>query len=267
MLKLYHNDMSSCSQKVRFVLHEKGLEWDSELLDLRRGDQFEPKFRDINPKSLVPALVHDGATVVESNVIIEYLNEAFPTPHLLPVDALSRARVRAWMKRLDDGLHLEVIALSCAIAFRLQIIEACGSDAALEQHLASIRDPYIQQIQREVVTGGIESPRFEQAVRAFEQAFVELEEALALHDWMVGDQLTLADIAYAPYVTRLDHLHMQGVWDNKPHVASWYARLQATSGYQAGLGDWFNAKYLPLMDAAGVKAWPRVARIIERSRV
>ena len=88
-----------------------------------------------------------------------------------------------------------------------------------------------------------------------------MNDALALHQWLAGDSLTLADIAYSPYITRLDHLCLQGLWDDKPHVADWYARLVQTKGYREGVANWFSEKYLPLMNKAGLEAWPRVAEI------
>ena len=261
MLKLYHNDMSTCSQKVRFLLAEKGLEWEGVELDLRRGDQQQPDFLKINPKGLVPTLDHHGIIVSESNIIIEYLNEVYPEPPLLPADPASRAKARWWMKKLDDGLHLEVAVLSFAIAFRHQLIAACGSDEALEKHFAGILDPYIQEVQRQVVPHGVDSPRFAQAVRQYEKLLSEMNETLARHRWLVGDSLSLADIAYSPYATRLDHLRLQGLWDDKPHFADWYARLARTKGYREGVTNWFSRKYLPLMDKAGAEAWSRVAEL------
>lgn len=261
MLKLYHNDMSTCSQKVRFLLAEKGVEWEGVELDLRGGDQQRPDFLKINPKGLVPALDHDGNIVVESNIIIEYLNDVYPEPPLLPADPAGRAKARWWMKKLDDGMHLEVAVLSFAIAFRHQLIKTCGSDEALEKHFAGIIDPYIQEVQRQVVPQGVDSPRFVQAVQQYEKLLSEMNEALASHQWLVGDSLSLADIAYSPYVTRLDHLCLQGMWDDKPHVADWYSRLVQTKGYREGVTNWFSDKYLPLMNKAGLEAWPRVAEI------
>ena len=266
MLKLYHNDMSTCSQKVRFLLAEKGLEWEGQELDLRRGDQLQPEFLKINPKGLVPVLEHDSMFVSESNIIIEYLNEAYPDPPLLPADPASRAKARWWMKKLDDGIHLEVVVLSFAIAFRHQLIKACGSDEALEKHFAGIRNPYIQEVQRQVVPHGTDAPRFAQSVRQFEILLSEMNEVLASHQWLVGDSLSLADIAYSPYATRLDHLCLQGLWDDKPHFADWYTRLAQTNGYREGVTNWFNQKYLPLMKQAGLEAWPRVAEIRDETR-
>ena len=263
MIKLYHNDMSSCAQKVRFALTEKGLDWEGAELDLRRGDQQRADYLKINPKGVVPALDHDGDIIVESNIILDYLNEAFPEPPLLPESPLGRAQVRWWMKRLDDGLHLDIAALSFGIAFRHQLIEARGTEEAIDDHINAIPDPYMREVQRQVVHDGIDSPRFAMAVLQFDKLVKDLDQELKSNRWIGGDALSLADIAYAPYVTRLDHLQMQGLWQARPRFAKWYQRLKNTEGYQVGLASWFNPAYVSLMQEMGSKALPRVTEILD----
>ena len=110
-LALYHNDMSSCAQKVRLILAEKGLEWESRHLDLRAGEHQKDWYIKLNPRAVVPTLI-DGDTVVpESNVINEYLDERFPDPPLKPADPFGRARMRLWTKQLDEGVHDAGIAI------------------------------------------------------------------------------------------------------------------------------------------------------------
>ena len=75
--------------------------------------------------------------------------------------------------------------------------------------------------------------------------------------------MSLADIALAPYATRLDHLHLQGMWRDRPHVKRWYEQIKLTPGYQQGLADWFNPQYLTLMDSAGADAWPQIMAILK----
>ena len=263
MMKLYHNAMSTCAQKVRFVLTTKGLDWEGEVLDLRRGDQQRPDFLKINPKGLVPVLMHDGHVIVESNVIVDYLNEAFPEPPLLPETPIDRANVRWWIKRLDDGLHLDVAALSFGVAFRHQLIKAKGSDEAVIKHIEAVPDPYLRDVQRQVVFEGIDSPRFALAVQQFDKLVKGIDAELQTQAWICGDALTLADIAFAPYVTRLEHLGMQGLWEEKPSFRDWYQRLKATEGYRVGLADWFNPDFLVLMSENGQQAWPRVAQMLK----
>jgi glutathione S-transferase len=83
MLELYHTVNSVCAQKIRIQLEEKELPWVSRLMTLR-GDQFEPSYLKLNPNAVVPTLVHDGFPVIESSVILYYLEECFPEPSLMP---------------------------------------------------------------------------------------------------------------------------------------------------------------------------------------
>ena len=81
MLELYHNNISVCAQKVRVVLAEKGLPWTNHHLSLARGEQLTAEFKKMNPRGVVPVLVHDGNTIVESSVICAYLARYFRPPH------------------------------------------------------------------------------------------------------------------------------------------------------------------------------------------
>ena len=105
MITLYHNEMSTCSQKVRLCLAEKNLAWTSRHLDLRSGEQQQDWYVKLNPRAVVPTLVDGDNIVPESNVIQEYLEEAYPTVALMPASPMGRARVRLWTKQLDEGIH------------------------------------------------------------------------------------------------------------------------------------------------------------------
>src|SRR3954469_9658437 len=118
MLFLYHGDTSVCASKARLVFAEKGLAWEGRLLDLRKGEQHAADYLKLTPNAVVPTLVHAGRVIVESTIIIEYLDEAFPSPPLMPADPHARARARLWMKKIDDYLHAACSSLTFAIAFR-----------------------------------------------------------------------------------------------------------------------------------------------------
>ena len=75
---------SSCSQKLRVFLNLKGIPWESHHVDLIANENFRPWFLGINPRGLVPVLVHDGTVHIESNDIIAYLEKTFPQPPLVP---------------------------------------------------------------------------------------------------------------------------------------------------------------------------------------
>jgi len=95
---------SICTQKVLITLHEKRLPWDAVNLDLFNNEQYSPAYLKINPKGVVPSLVHDGKAVCESTLICEYLDEVFAQPRLMPSDPYDRARMRIWSKLIDEGI-------------------------------------------------------------------------------------------------------------------------------------------------------------------
>ena len=102
MLVLYHTSHSTCSQKVRLVLHEKDVEFDEVRIDLAKKEQLKPDYLTLNPNGVVPTLVDDGVPIVESSVICEYLDEKYPQNPLVPSDIVERARMRAWMHYIEE---------------------------------------------------------------------------------------------------------------------------------------------------------------------
>jgi Glutathione S-transferase, N-terminal domain len=120
MLEVDHNDMSTCAQKVRFALAEKGVRWQSRHLDLRARDHQTSEYLRLNPNAVVPTIAHDGTVIIESTIINEYIDDAFPGPALRPPDSIGRARMRLWTKQLDEGLNADTGARSTAIAVRCQ---------------------------------------------------------------------------------------------------------------------------------------------------
>ena len=104
-MKLYGYFRSSAAFRVRIALNLKKLDYESAFIHLRRGDQRQPGFLDINPQGLVPALEVDDTLLIQSLPIIEYLDETYPEPPLLPSDAKGRARVRALAAMVACDIH------------------------------------------------------------------------------------------------------------------------------------------------------------------
>jgi glutathione S-transferase len=255
MLTLYHNDMSVCAQKVRLALAEKGVPHEARHMNLRAGDQRDPAYLKLNPKAVVPTLVHDDVVVTESVVINEYIDDAFPEPPLKPADAAGRARMRWWTKHIDDGIFAATGTVSLSVAFHHQY-----TPEIIEQ-LTQLRGPaYLQRFRQ--LQKGVENPAFPDAIKRLYKMVTDMDAALALGPWLVGSTYTLADIAYAPYITRLDHLKFDGLFMRHPRVADWYERIKARPAYQSALASQFNAKYLPLMDEKGRAAWPTVKTML-----
>ena len=204
MIKLYHNDMSVCAQKVRLALAELGLEWESIHLKLRGDEQLRPDYLAINPKGQVPAIVDGDFVVVESTVINEYLADAYGHGALVPRDSRARARMRWWTRQLDDDVHESIGVMSQAISFRHQYL-ATGDDN-IARILGAIPDEKRRELKRQAFTAGLDNPALPMSVRRIDKLLQDMDRTLADSDWLADETFSLADVGFIPYVVRVEHL-------------------------------------------------------------
>ena len=260
MLTLYHNDMSLCAQKARLCLAEKGLPWEDKHLVLRAGDHQQPWYLKLNRRAVVPTLVHDDKVITESNVILEYLEDAFPTPSLRPQDPYGKAKMRLWIKQLDEDIHdASAAILSFGIAFRHQYLERGEAGKRMLEQIPNI---FKRERRRDVIEKGTGSQHFIIAVERMVLLLDEMEEALADRQWLASDQYTLADVAFAPYLARLEHLNILPMIGERKRVWDWYARCKARPSFAAAITKWENPSYLELMKRRGTEHWPEVEAIV-----
>ena len=261
MLALYHNDMSLCAQKARVCLAEKGLEWESRHLVLRAGEHQQDWYLKLNRRAVVPTLIDGDNVVPESNVILEYLDEAYPDPPLAPKTPYGRAKMRLWTKQLDEDVHdASAAILSFGIAFRHQYLERGELGKKM---LEAIPNLFKRERRRDVIEKGTASLHFTIAVQRMVLLLDEMEEALSQHRWLAGDDYTLADVAFTPYLARLEHLNVLGLVGKRQRVAEWYARCKARPSFAAAIVKWENPDYLALMQRRGTEAWPQVQTIAQ----
>ena len=104
-MRLYGYFRSSAAFRVRIALNLKKLDYESVFIHLRRNDQQQPAYRAVNPQGLVPALEDGPERLIQSLAIIEYLDEAYPAPPLLPERPADRARVRALADIVACDIH------------------------------------------------------------------------------------------------------------------------------------------------------------------
>jgi glutathione S-transferase len=258
---LYNAPQSTCSQRVRFVLNAKRQAFDEKKLDLLAGDQLTPEYLKLNPNGVVPTLVHDGVPIIESTVINEYIDQVWPTPPLRPADAHDRARMRLWTKQLDEGLHAASATISACIAFRYQFM-AGKTEAELKKVLDGFVDPVKRKVMSENVLNGVDSSFFRPAMLRVKKMLDDMEAALARGPWLAGAAYSLADIAVAPYVTRVDHLQLGDMIAARGHLADWYARIQARSAYRTAMVDWFVSDFIALMKEKGAEERGKVEAAI-----
>lgn len=258
MLELFHNPFSTCSQKVRLVLDEKGLEFVSHEIDLIAGQQHDPDYVRLNPAHVVPTLLHDGAVFVESTLINEYLDEAFADHPMRPADAAGRHAVRLWTQQLDGKVHPATAVVTFAMGPRMLLL--AQPQEVREANLAAIPDPHDRETRRIVIEQGVESPPFLGALQTMIGMLDRAERDLAAGPWLSGPAYGLADAAVFPYVLRMEHLAMDPLLgeDTRPRLAAWLARCKQRPSYASAVVAWAPDSVVDFLRMQGQALWPAV---------
>jgi glutathione S-transferase len=238
MLTLYHYDRSTAAQRVRLALEEKGIPWSSVIVDTARGDveNLPDDYHRLNPKGLVPVVIHDGAAIPESLVILEYLEDAFDGAPLRPVSPVERARMRLWMRKIDESVHVASRVVGVCIVNR-HIYREKG-EAKIQKYYGQMKDSVRKQNDLVNIESGLDSPLLPGAVVTFRRLFEEMDNWLTEHEWLAGSTYSLADVALVVYVRRLESFMMAPLWANLGHLDEWYRRIEARPAYLKAVIDW-----------------------------
>ena len=233
MITLYHSRHSTCSQKVRLCLEEKGLAWTGIHLNLRAFDHLQPDFLSINPAGLVPVLMDGSTKVTESRIINEYLEDAYPQVQLVPTQPAARARMRLWT-RYTDLVPSEAVKLPSFVKNIVPALQKMPRAEALAM-IERIPDAHIRQRWHKAATTGISAADLAPSIAQLKDMVARMDQALAEGPWLVGEQLTLADLDIAPFVQRLVRVDLFGEVEARPRVFDWYSRLSSRPAYQAAM--------------------------------
>jgi glutathione S-transferase len=232
---------SSCSQKLRVFLNLKNIPWHSHPVDLPNYENMQPWFLGINPRGLVPVLVHDGAVHIESNDILAYLESKFPAPRLIPSGHENEV---AALLRHEDDLHLDLRTLSFRFVFAPP--GPPKSAAALESYLKNgagtvqgtkDREKQVQiEFWQRAAKEGFTDERARASALRFRAEFDKLDRTLAQQPYLMGADLSVVDIAWLIYEHRLSlagypfaRLH--------PRVHAWAEKLRAMPEFAKEIGQ------------------------------
>ena len=233
-LHLFHADMSNCSMRVRMTLHEKNLPWTSHHLDLRTKEAVTPEYFGIHPKGLVPTLVHDGVVHIESNEIIEYLDEAFPEPPLQPQSPTERLKLRDWLRTATE-IHVPAVK---TLIYTRKIGKVLRKNEQEDAKYRSLqRDPELLDFHAHATSGsGLPKERVDAAEQTLLRLFGKVEDELSQHEWLVGDRFSLADISWVPLYHTL--IGVDFPFERFPHVAAWAEAIRERPSFQEGVLKW-----------------------------
>lgn len=247
---------------------EKGLEWDGVYVDILKGEQFEPGYLKLNPKGVVPTLVYNGEVVLDSTVIIEFLDQLTPETSVHPKDPMERAQARYWTKAVDEDLHPACGAVTFVCSHRHTVLKNLGEEG-VKKFLASTPPMSVtsnwKDLKDSYTRYGFEAPGAVEKVRLYDSYLRKMEDALqGGNDWLVGNRFSIADIAMTPYVNRLAMMSMRGMWENGrlPNVERWFAAIEALPNFKKCLIDWVPEDLTSDLHKNGAKSWPEVARIL-----
>jgi glutathione S-transferase len=259
VLEHYNNINSVCAHKVRIALKEKGLEAEEHLLTLR-GDQFDPAYLKLNPSGVVPTLVHDGNVVVESSLILYYIDDAFRDPPLMPKQPLLRHRVRLYNKLIDEYLHNSCMILTFATAFRPNFLKL-----PREAWLAEVNKSPLKrraEYKRSVIEHGLDSEFVSDAIAQHKKLLSWMDQSLQSGSYLAGDSFSNADCAVIPYILRLDLLKLRGMWDRYPTVDDWWARMRERPSVKTAIFERMSeTDWAPFRNLAP-DPWPKVETLL-----
>lgn len=259
MLKLFTAHNSICTQKVFLTLIEKGLPWTSEYIDLFNNEQYRPEYLKLNPKGVVPTLIHEGRPIIESTLICEYLDQTFPEPSLVPAPAFDRAQMRRWSKHIDEGVFEATREISFSAMFRDKMKGMTQEQR--DGRYRNIGDPGRRARMLSTYELGCASPFVAQGIFAFERMFGEMEEALSDHrPWLVGQNFSLADINVIPFAARLDYLAILDVWINdRPLVAAWWQKVKSRPSFASAIAKLLKEDQIKAMADSGGRLKTEIA--------
>lgn len=262
MLELYYASGSLCSQKVRLVLAEKQLPWQGHLLNLLTFENLQPGYMALNPKGVVPTLVHDGRVITDAAVIIRYLDDQFPPPPLTPTAPAQKALMQTWIDRQNQlpmrevmygnyrGLTGMVLRRSLQIKQNLLPRLMVAHPELQAQYAAKLAD--VEQWHSTLQDG--------QAIahlnRKIEPLLTQLEAQLTQTEWLAGATYSLADGVWTAVLNRLEELEFGHLWAERPALSAYLNRLKVRPSFAAVIEN--DEMPLPMLVAGlGRTLWGR----------
>jgi glutathione S-transferase len=198
MIRLYDFPMSPRARKPRIVLAEKGLQYEKVAVDITKGEQKKPEYLAVNPYGKIPALQDNGTTVYESSIIMEYLNDKYPNPPLLPADPGQRARARVLMHFGDNPYDGALASIVGEVFFKPK--------------------------------GQADQSVIDKAKQDLNAVFERLDRELGNNEYLVGGAFSLADICFVTWAPLFGPLQVE-VPSGK--VKTWLQRLQDRASVKA----------------------------------
>ncbi len=232
-IHLIHFSGSSCSQKLRIYLNYKKIKWQSHSVNIAIGQNYSNWFLGINPRGLLPVLVDDGRVIIESNDIIQYLENKFPQPTLISEDQQSSM---SGALRNEDNLHIDIRNVAYKYMFGGLGAKKPENLEKFENYKADVDDITLKHKQEEVdfyknfKKNGITDDAIKKSLTNFEKHYKIFDQQLQNQKFLLGDHLSVLDIAWFIYTYRLTISEFP-FKQKYPNVYKWYNLLYARNEF------------------------------------
>lgn len=202
-MRLYGSPISTCTRKVLCTLAEKGAQHELIHIDILKGDQKRPDYLQAHqPFGVVPALDDDGFTMYESRAIMRYLDERLPGTKLTPADARGRARMEQW-----TSVEYSYFSAPTMRLVREKLFHPLRGLPVDAQNVAAARAELARTLD-------------------------VLDQPLATQPYLAGQEFSLADIGFMPYIEYLYAAQESELITSRPQVAAWWGRVSARPSWQ-----------------------------------
>jgi len=242
-LHVLHFQGSSCSQKLRIFLKEKNISWKSHHINLVKGDNFSDWFLGINPRGVVPVLIDEGEVHIESNDIIKYLDEKFPTNSLWPKE--QKEKIEKFLTE-ENEIHLDLRNLTMKFVAPTFLMKKKEKDIENFKKASSLienkrdlgKDAQVNYHEKFIKNNGVLSESVTSSIEVFKNKLKAIENELVKNKYIICDELTIVDIAWFIYLRRLETMGFRFEMEY-PNLNKWFMKLKKNKNF-------YNETLLPL---------------------
>ena len=228
---LYNALQSTCSQRVRYTLHYKSIKFDMRILDLFSGDQLKPDYLAINPNGVVPAIDHNGKIIIDSSVIIEYLEDIDQELNpLRPKDPEVCANMRAMIRYFDEVAGTSVRIPSYNMAFLPHF------QSMTEQEFIAIAEskPLRKEFLLKMGRTGFSDKDMNESTSKIKSTADRMENWIQKSGgpYLLGKDISYADICIMPIIVRMQDLGRPDLWNANKRVSDWFEIIRSSEIYK-----------------------------------
>ncbi len=231
---LFHFGLSSCSQRVRFALEEKAVNWQSHSINLNKMEHVSDDYQKIHPKGYVPAFIHNGQLLTESKDIIRYIDTHFDGPSLQDISSEKNNEIDHWLIAANaNQSHLKVLTYELLFKPKGHF----SDPKEVEHYIKHQKNQELVQFLTDFVNG-FGDERINYNLKETHTYLKQLDKALLKQDYLAGNKFSLADIANIVNIHRYTLCQLE--LDQYLGIQRWYRLIQARPAFKKAITEWEN---------------------------